>query len=86
MIPIVNLIVIKRNNKEEKFNSKKIINACKSAGASEETARRVADEITEEIIKLHSSKIRDLALQKLESISPEVAKSWKEYDTNVKKR
>lgn len=83
---MVNLVVIKRNNEEEKFNSKKIINACKAAGASEEIAKQIASEITDEFSKLQSSRIRELALEKLESLAPEVANSWKEYDANMKNR
>lgn len=83
---MINLVVIKRNNEKEKFNSKKIINACKAAGASDELARQVASEITDEFSKVPSSRIRELALQKLESQAPEVANSWREYDTNIKNR
>jgi len=83
---MVNLMVIKRNKELEKFNSKKIINACKAAGASEEIAKRVASEITDEFSKFESSKVRELALQKLNSLAPEVANSWKDYDVNMKKR
>ena len=79
-------MVIKRNKELEKFDSKKIINACKAAGTSEEIAKRVASEITDEVSKLESSKVRELALQKLNSLAPEVANSWKDYDINVKKR
>ena len=83
---MVNLIVIKRNKEVEKFNSNKIIIACKAAGASEEIAKRVASEITDEFSKLESSRVRELALQKLNSFAPEVANSWRDYDVNMKKR
>lgn len=77
-------MVIKKNEEEEKFNSKKIINACKAARASEEIAKQVASEITDEFLKLKSSRIRESALQKLDSLAPEVANSWREFDTDVK--
>ena len=75
---MANLMVIKRNKELEKFNSKKIINACKAAGASEEIAKRVASEITDEFSKLESSKVRELALQKQNSLHPELANSKKD--------
>ncbi|MBD3194961.1 MAG: hypothetical protein GF317_07905 [Candidatus Lokiarchaeota archaeon] len=78
------LKIIKKDGSEVEFDKKKIIEACKSAGASEETAKVIADEVSEELPKIHSSKVRELVLKKLEKRDQEAAKAWLQFDIREK--
>ena len=83
---MVDLIVLKKNRKEQKFDPKKIIYACKAAGASEKVAKQVSTEITRELSFIPSSKIRTMALEKLDSLDPKTANSWREFDKTKPKK
>lgn len=83
---MVDLKVIKKDGKIVDFDKEKIIEACKSAGASDDVAEKVAKKVTEELPKIKSSKIRELALKELEKLDPEASKSWIQYDIREKKQ
>jgi transcriptional regulator NrdR family protein len=82
---MVDLKVKKKNGSLEDYDPEKIIEACKSAGADEEVAERIAEEVSKELPKIPSSKIRRLILEKLNSISPEVGNSMKKFDISERK-
>jgi transcriptional regulator NrdR family protein len=83
---MVELKVIKKDGSVVDFEKKKIIEACKSAGASNKVAEEVADKVTKELPKIQSSKIRELTLKELEKLDPEASKSWIQYDIREKKQ
>ncbi|MBD3211161.1 MAG: hypothetical protein GF311_01030 [Candidatus Lokiarchaeota archaeon] len=83
---MVELKVIKKDGSVVDFEKKKIIEACKSAGASKKVAEEVADKVTKELPKIQSSKIRELTLKELEKLDPEASKSWIQYDIREKKQ
>lgn len=82
---MVDLKVKKKDGSVEDYDPEKIIEACKFAGASEEIAERIAEEVSEELPTIPSSKIRRLILEKLNSVSPEVADSMKKFDISERK-
>jgi transcriptional regulator NrdR family protein len=81
-----NLKVIKKDDREEKFDPDKIIEACKAAGASDEIAKHIAKEISEELPKVESSKIRDLVLEKLEKLDLDAHREWLQFDIREKQK
>jgi len=82
---MVDLKVVKKNGKVEKFNKERIVEACKAAGASEEVAKEVADKVAKEVYKISSSTIRELQLKYLEKLDPEASKNMIQYDIRKKK-
>ncbi|MFO8018822.1 MAG: ATP cone domain-containing protein [Promethearchaeia archaeon] len=72
--------VIKATGELEDFDRKKIYKACKAAGASDDHAQKVTDEIAEEVLKIPSQQIRRMALKKLDKLDSEAANRWKKYD------
>ncbi len=83
---MVDLQVVKKDGKIEKFKKERIFEACKAAGASEEVAKQVADKVAEELYKVSSSTIRELQLKYLEKKDPEAAKKMIQYDIRKKKQ
>lgn len=73
--------VTKKDGTTEKFERAKIVNACKSAGASHEIADRVGMEIQAQVEEgVTTQEIRDLALQKLREVDPQLEASWLNYE------
>ncbi|MGV9171699.1 MAG: ATP cone domain-containing protein [Promethearchaeia archaeon] len=79
------LQVIKATGELEDFDRKKIYKACKAAGASDEHARQVMEEIAEEVLKVPTQQIRRMAIKKLERFNLEAANKWKKYDIESEK-
>ncbi len=73
--------VTKKDGTTEKFERAKIVNACKSAGASHEIADRVGMEIQAQVEEgVTTQEIRDLTLQKLREVDPQLEASWLNYE------
>jgi catalase len=78
--------VIKKSGSIERFNIQKIIEACQSAGLSEEAAKKVAQKVTNELHKVSSSQIREKILKNAKSINPDLAKKIIQYDIRKNKK
>jgi transcriptional regulator NrdR family protein len=81
----IKLKVIKATGEEEDFDRDKIYKACKAAGASDKHAKKVTEEIAEEVLKVPSQQIRRMALKKLDRLDSEAANRWKKYDIESEK-
>jgi transcriptional regulator NrdR family protein len=82
---MVNLKVVKKDGKVEDFDKKRIYEACKAAGASDEVAEEVTEKVIKEIHKVASSTIRELQLKYLEKLDPEASKKMIQFDIRKKK-
>jgi len=82
------ITVIKMDGKKEKFDKDKLIKSIVNAGAPEEEAKKIADEVEKKIKEgeISSRKIRRIVLKLLEEENPEWADNWKFYDRVVKGR
>jgi len=89
--------VQKRKGFEEEFQVEKLRNslekAARQAGYSEDKIFQVVEEISgyvlESVADLESvdtQSIRDLILNKLDELYPEVSQAWRKYDKEVKGR
>lgn len=87
--------VVKRNNKKENFDEKKITMAieaaAKEAKLPEHKIRRLMETGSKNIIQyaskekeIRSSTIRENILNKLDVDEPAVSRSWRDYDRRVK--
>ncbi len=79
--------VTKRDGRLEDFDKNKIIKSCIEAGATEEIARKIANEVETKIYdKIPTSEIRCIILNELGKVNPEWRDNWEFYDWIVKKR
>ncbi|MBD3226594.1 MAG: hypothetical protein GF329_00265 [Candidatus Lokiarchaeota archaeon] len=83
---MVEINVIKKDLTKEKFKPEKIIKSLKEAGASDQLAKKIAEEVTEEISKVSTKKIRDLIIDRLKVINTEAKESWENYEQYNKVR
>ena len=85
--------VIKKDGQREPFNPDKIRDAIWAAAQrtdlsdedKEEIVERVASkviEMFEDVDIVATTEIRDAILEELDSVSPEIANSWREYEKN----
>lgn len=76
--------VVKKDGSVEPFSMVKIIDSCRSIGISTELAEKIAEKVSNEVHKVESSYIRELILDILKKIDPELAKKKIQYD--IRKR
>jgi len=85
--------VIKKDGQREPFNPDKIRDAIWAAAQrtdlsdedKEEIVERVASkviEMFEDVDIVATTEIRDAILEELDSVSPEIANCWREYEKN----
>jgi transcriptional regulator NrdR family protein len=88
-------VVIKRNNKKERFDEKKIKRsidaAAKEADLPEARRKSLMDRVAVEIIEyaknekeVRAIELREKILAKLDKIEPSVANSWRDFDRESK--
>ena len=79
-------MVTKKSDKIESFSKEKIVKACMGAGATQEVAKKIADEIAETAVeKTPTSEIRDAVLRKLKTENPAWEAAYLAYE-KVKKK
>jgi len=75
------------DGRSEEFDKEKIIRACIAAGAPQEVAEEIANEVEKKVRDgMTTREIRALILESLEKRNPEWRDSWEFYDRIVKKR
>jgi len=77
------------DGREEDFDKNKIIQSAISAGAPEDVAKEIADNVEEKIKgkeKITTREIREIGLEELEKRNPEWKDNWVFYDRIVKGR
>ncbi|BFH73848.1 hypothetical protein SJAV_17920 [Sulfurisphaera javensis] len=81
--------VIKRTQEEEEYLPDKIYNSLIRAGASDEVAKEIVNEINEKIKnrdKISTDEIRRYVLTRLSQLEPEAADAWQFFDRVFKGR
>jgi len=79
--------VVKMDGSLEDFDPSKIERACIAAGATEQAAREIAEEVSSRVTDGTSTRqIRAMVLEELERRDPQWADNWKFYDRIVKGR
>ncbi len=79
--------VVKVDGRTEDFDKEKIVKACVNAGAPEDIARQIADEVEAKAKDgIPTTEIRRMVLIRLREKCPEAAESWEFYDRIVKGR
>jgi transcriptional regulator NrdR family protein len=87
--------VVKRDNKKERFDEKKIRHsieaAAREAKLPEGKVRRLADEASRNMIdyakkekEIRSSTIRENILNRLDTSAPDVSRAWRDFDRRTK--
>lgn len=72
--------VEKRNGKMEQFQRVKVIVSVRKAGATEEAAQKIADEVESKVHEgMSTSKIKKLVLAMLQKQSTKAAASFRAY-------
>jgi transcriptional regulator NrdR family protein len=78
--------VIKKNGALEPFQREKIITSCMNAGATQEVAERVADEVAKIVKdKITTVEIRAAVLSNLSEKNPAWVMKYMEYELTKKK-
>ena len=88
-------VVVKRNNKKERFDEKKlkksIADAARESRLGKERARRVVEEVSSSVIayaiaekETRSAEIRDDILHRLDKTAPSVSKAWRRYELKTR--
>ncbi|RLE71800.1 MAG: ATP-binding protein, partial [Thermoprotei archaeon] len=73
--------IIKVDGSSEEFDKNKIIQSCIKAGATEEAAREIADEVEKKVKEgTRTTQIRRMVLKRLRAKNPEWADNWEFYD------
>lgn len=79
--------VVKADGSTEDFDKEKIVRACVAAGAPEDVAREIANEVESKARDgMSTAEIRRMVLVRLREKCPEAADSWEFYDRVVKGR
>jgi transcriptional regulator NrdR family protein len=76
--------IIKKDGSEDEFDKKKIYKSCRKAGASEDIAKKISNEIEKELTKIPSTKIRQMVLNKLKKMDQNAADKMVKYDIEHK--
>jgi transcriptional regulator NrdR family protein len=78
--------VTKKNGILELFQREKVIKSCMNAGATQEVAERVADEVAKIILdKIQTSEIRAAVLSNLSKENPVLVMKYMEYELTKNK-
>ena len=81
------LKIIKRDGRKEEFNKEKIYKACLATGASEESARDIAEEVSKNVKEgMTTDEIRRMVLTKLSKADEDATEAWRFYDRIAKGR
>jgi transcriptional regulator NrdR family protein len=72
--------VIKKDGTVVEFDKKKIFDACKSAGATDEIAEKVTNLVVNDLHKIQSKTIREKTLKRLKELDKQVAENWLKFD------
>ena len=72
--------VIKKDGSLVDFKPKKIYQACKSAGTTDEIAQKVTNLLVEDLHKIKSKTIREKTLNILKDLDKDAADNWIKYD------
>lgn len=80
------LKVVKKDGSVEPFSMVKIIDSCRSIGISTGIAEKIAQKVSDELHKVESTYIRELILETLKKIDPELAKKKIQYDIRKRER
>ncbi|MEM5812033.1 MAG: ATP cone domain-containing protein [Candidatus Aenigmatarchaeota archaeon] len=92
---MVNLIV-KKDGRIEEFQiaklKKSIENSALDSGYEEDKVFKIVEDVSQYVLesisdleRIDSESLRNLILSKLDKDYPEVAKAWRDYDSQVKK-
>ena len=81
------IMVVKADGSKEPFDKEKIYKSCIAAGAPEDVAREIAEEVASKARDgMSTAEIRRMVLVRLREKCPEAADSWAFYDRVVKGR
>jgi transcriptional regulator NrdR family protein len=81
---MTNFTIIKKDGSEDEFDKKKIYESCREAGASDEIAEKISNEIEEELTRIPSKKIRQMVINKLKKLDQNAADALIKYDIEQK--
>lgn len=74
------LYIVKKDGSLEKFQPEKVTKSCKKAGASDDLAEKVADEIsTLAYMQMTTQEIREEVIDLLKRFDPKVARAYAEF-------
>lgn len=85
----IETLVLKIDGTAEPYNREKLVNSIINAGASRDTAEKIADKVEEEIAdskEVTTRTIRSIVLEELKKEAPEAYDNWVFYDRIVKNR
>jgi len=74
------MYIEKKEGELEPFDPKKIVKSCIKAGADEELAKKVAEEVASiAYIQMPTAEIRQAVIDLLKRFNPKVARAYTEY-------
>ena len=79
--------IVKRDGRLEEFDKEKVYRSCLDAGAPEEIARDIAEEVAGKVREGSTTdEIRRMVLSRLSQSAPDAAEAWRFYDRVFKGR